>query len=422
MAIELSLFQVERLSTGDASDSLIIFGLYNEKEVVAKVWTGEQDNLDMERNVYAQLIGKLRTPHVPTYIGSFDDKDSTTLENHLRTLLSSSYEYKRIFERWRKPGANIHMHVVTVCPGKSLDDYIRANYDHMTKEDRHSFDQEIAIQIAQALMSFHACGLTHNDLRPGNIFVHFRHQSETTSLYSSEHDGWNILKRFRPKYGITIFDFDHAGHDSNVCEHNVDVESTFLPRKWTENLGESNEFTINWDWFGFIYLYLNTLSAFGIEYVNSPLYSLLESFPKHIKDFSPSGRVGYLSFPGRPCICRESSVEPEFKEDLLESLSVEHALMLDDCYESSESCSLRLIVAMQEEDLDPPMNLIQSYFDHLFYCKKCDRLVLDVSQNMCTPQQYISSMFPNTVIHSLKRYNGRSDITISPKRQRSEAI
>ena len=158
------------------------------------------------------------------------------------------------------------------------------------------------------------------------------------------------------------------------------------------------------------------------QYVNSPLYSLLESFPKHIKDFSPLGRVGYLSFPGRPCICRESSVEPEFKEDLLESLSVEHALMLDDCYESSESCSLRLIVAMQEEDLDPPMELIQSYFDHLFYCKKCDRLVLDVSQNMCTPQQYISSMFPNTVIHSLKRYNGRSDITISPKRQRSEAI
>ena len=99
MAIELSLFQVERLSTGDASDSLIIFGLYNEKKVVAKVCAGEQDNLDMERNVYAQLIGKLRTPHVPTYIGSFDDKDSTALENHLRRLLSSSYEYKRIFER-----------------------------------------------------------------------------------------------------------------------------------------------------------------------------------------------------------------------------------------------------------------------------------------------------------------------------------
>ena len=164
MSITLNLFKLTKLDVGDESHSLIMFGTYKGKNVVGKLWAGNRPNLEMERQVYDQLMDRLGTPHVPTYIGAYDADTTSVLKTYIfKSQLPFTEKFSSTLDQWTKDNEKIHMHVTTLCPGVSLDTFIRITYPTMTVDQQHQFDREISIQMAQVLICFHNCGLTHND-------------------------------------------------------------------------------------------------------------------------------------------------------------------------------------------------------------------------------------------------------------------
>ncbi len=314
-----------------SSNSIIVFATKNQKEVVFKITAepSRKDNgLSVERDVYMFVKNVLSqsTPHFARGLevgncnlnslfesrntffsndfkeqwrlarGAAIDYYLTSEEKHNhqkefnrrlgRAKLDAETKIKRFYDylfflSFNPLTTQVHYVMTEKMKGMSLHDFFIQNNQHILTNP--NFDEEVAIQIAQALDAAEQEGFMHNDLHPGNIFIEKRHKQ--TIPYQD-------FKLEDCEYFITIFDYDFASYRGGQ-------ENTSLSNYYCQAIGACNQYTANYDWFFFLNCFVAKLEKIR----KTSLRKVLGGAPGKIDPLI--GKIGGYALDGRACLCLE---------------------------------------------------------------------------------------------------------------------
>lgn len=318
----------------NASDSLILSGMYLNQQVIIKVspqLKSHENSLENERNIYMMFKNELKdqSPHIccGLFQGSLDDNELFLnpqnpfylIRNewlylklnylydedddlfHLIYMQGEYYEDEAVEDRFRKYAPqkyNQFCYIVTpLLSGQSLKQFIK---NTITLPNEDEFDKPIMIQMAQVLIYLKSILFMHNDLHASNIFI--EEFQEPIELHYS----FPYKCSLKTKYKIMIFDYNHSG--------NLQYMNTSVLNYGEKCLGESNNYRDNWDWYTFIAYFRDTITNHHQRPIPFLSQFILDG---HDSIFSKNnGREGFNTFAGRAALCTSHKYYPRINKYL----------------------------------------------------------------------------------------------------------
>ncbi len=333
------LLDWEVLNGPGVSESVLIAGVLNDKQVVVKVAfasTEEDNSLEMERNMYMFVAQKLqpKTPHLLAgmEVGAcsaailFSDQDAKTtwadiarqqpemkeVLDELKAEESDEEEEEEDSEREEEEDEmspeellsliesddrleRLKMIYYVVTPrlkGVSLKDFLENPKNSSFYKDPN-FAMDVSFQVAQALCVLDDSKIRHNDLHVENIYVQAQQKTESTE--------YKFPAKFvtESKFHVTIFDFDRTAFPSKY-------RNSGLASELCEEEGQCDSFVKNWDWYTFLTYFIGLL-----EHLRVKTTLLREVYGNdadiQVNNFAVSkGKDASL---GKACICTELSTK-----------------------------------------------------------------------------------------------------------------
>ncbi len=262
--------------------------------------------MEVERQMYMMIADKMSTvaPHLAKGIAA-----GVCDEDYLQ---SNSAMPKKIFSDWQKLYAKVlrdNQPLTAKCAdvsrkGKKIvpADVPKVHFvisellqkvnvwkfidDQLYKPCGSKWQVELVAQVAQTLCAMQKFGVMHHDLHLGNIFVRVRRPKRE----------WHYTTpfKFTLKTAIEVKLYDYDQGRANGLPKN-----TFLHDACQER-GQCNRYVENWDWYQFLYHFLNYL----VDQKIAPDASIVDLIPCRIsQDDAVDGTLGQDAFYGMPCEC-----------------------------------------------------------------------------------------------------------------------
>lgn len=285
-----------------ASNSIMLFGLLEQHEVVAKIsYTNIDESKDnsikVERMIY-ELSSELlkHTPNVIPFLygGTCSDLINSESNNPIEKEIYIQAQAIIANDKNKTLDVNKPQIIVTSkSKGKSIYDWLQADWNGWSSIEKNKFMRDVLYQIAYTLLVFKDFGLMHHDLHARNILVEFLPEQHQLSFELFK--GYSVGKQIR--FFVQIFDYDHASL-SNTSINSVDINNSKLDNGFCSKFGECNQFIENFDWYTIIHNMHAQFRGNEVFFAN-----IFDEKDLNLKARDKSERS--IPWIGRPCICKD---------------------------------------------------------------------------------------------------------------------
>ena len=305
------------------SKSIILMARLDGKPVVIKAFFGilgmprsADNSLAVEQYIYSRVVPNMLkhtrnivSPiRVETLWNFQADRDLEILRPEIREKFRARIEQ---LKRRKDPAfdfGKLHLVVTKKMEGRPLMNWFDDFPSRMLENERTRFIKDVLLQVACTLLLFRRFRLMHNDLHPGNIFVHRLNEPHRLRYMYTD-------KRFVERdvrYYVKIYDFDRA----TVRREGQTIDNMKLAADGKDHcakFGECNSLRPLFDWFRVLWF----MYKFNAEYMNQTFSERILKHEVRELDKNRDWRSGKRdAWHGAACLCPNQFCYPCEQIDL----------------------------------------------------------------------------------------------------------